>query len=182
MAATHLNLFRHADAGDPMAWTGNDAERPLSQKGIAQVERLAVHLAGTRFKPDLILTSPKVRAHETAEPSAKRLGVKLASTTGWPAASTRGVEALLRAHGDPLDVVLVGHDPDFSERALYRSSGRSADEEGRVRAPRAVAAARGRRGPPSVAAPARRAPEALSERLALGTDHSDAQHGQAFDG
>ena len=29
----HLYLLRHADAGDPMAWSGDDADRPLSPKG-----------------------------------------------------------------------------------------------------------------------------------------------------
>ena len=116
MAAIHLNLLRHADAGDPMAWHGDDAERPLSPKGIAQTERLAEHLAGTRFKPDLILTSPKVRARETADLVGKRLGVKVTVDDRLAGGlSLDAIDALLRAHGDPRDVVLVGHDPDFSE-------------------------------------------------------------------
>jgi phosphohistidine phosphatase len=112
----HLSLLRHADAGDPMAWHGNDADRPLSSKGHTQVERLADHLAGARFGADLVLTSPKVRAHETAEPIAKRLGAKLVVDDRLAAGfDVEDVEAMLRAHGDPKDVVLVGHDPDFSE-------------------------------------------------------------------
>jgi phosphohistidine phosphatase len=112
----HLSLLRHADAGDPMAWGGNDADRPLSSKGHTQVERLADHLAGARFGADLVLTSPKVRAHETAEPIAKRLGAKLVVDDRLGAGfDVEDVEAMLRAHGDPKDVVLVGHDPDFSE-------------------------------------------------------------------
>jgi phosphohistidine phosphatase len=112
----HLSLLRHADAGDPMGWRGNDADRPLSSKGHLQVERLADHLAGARFGADLVLTSPKVRAHETAEPIANRLGAKLVVDDRLGAGfDVEDVEAMLRAHGDPKDVVLIGHDPDFSE-------------------------------------------------------------------
>jgi phosphohistidine phosphatase len=114
--STHLNLLRHADAGDPLSWRGNDAERPLSAKGHAQMERLTEHLAGARFEADLILTSPKVRARETAEPVAKRLGVKLVVEARLGAAfDLDDLEALLRDHGDPTNPVFVGHDPDFSE-------------------------------------------------------------------
>ena len=38
--ALTLYLVRHADAGDPAAWTGNDADRPLSKKGRRQSKRL----------------------------------------------------------------------------------------------------------------------------------------------
>ena len=116
MATTHLGLLRHADAGDPMAWPGNDADRPLSSKGLGQAERLAEHLAGTRFQLELIVTSPKVRAHQTAQAVADRLGVKLVVDERLAGGlEVEDVEGLLRAHGDPKEVVLVGHDPDFSD-------------------------------------------------------------------
>ena len=63
---TELYLLRHAHAGDPEAWSGDDALRPLSAKGEAQAERLGAFLAGVSFGPDAIVTSPKVRAAETA--------------------------------------------------------------------------------------------------------------------
>ena len=62
-----LYLLRHADAGDPMAWQGPDAARPLSGKGERQADRLGRFLAGIGFTPDAIITSPKVRAAQTAE-------------------------------------------------------------------------------------------------------------------
>ena len=35
-AVLELHLLRHADAGDPMTWSGDDADRPLSPKGERQ--------------------------------------------------------------------------------------------------------------------------------------------------
>ena len=73
-----LYFLRHADAGDPMAWTGDDAERPLSDKGRKQADRLGRFLAGLGFAPDAIITSPKVRAAQTAEIVAEHLDVTVA--------------------------------------------------------------------------------------------------------
>lgn len=115
-SGVQLYLLRHADAGDPEAWTRPDAERPLSEKGRRQSERLGGFLAGLEFKPDLIVTSPKVRARETAEIVAAALDLPvvlddlLAGPVDYPE-----VDAILEAHGRPAKVVLVGHDPDFSE-------------------------------------------------------------------
>jgi phosphohistidine phosphatase len=113
---TELYLLRHADAGDPEAWTGDDADRPLSGKGEKQSERLGRFLAGTAFRPGVILTSPKVRALRTAEIVAERLGwtatVEDRLATGLDAGV---IDEILRDHGDPQRVVLVGHDPDFTE-------------------------------------------------------------------
>jgi phosphohistidine phosphatase len=111
-----LHLLRHADAGDPEKWQGDDAARPLSQKGVRQAERLGRHLAKVGFEPDAILSSPKARALQTAEIVGRALGVaatvddRLAGSLN-PAA----VAALLRDAGGPGKPVLVGHDPDFSE-------------------------------------------------------------------
>jgi phosphohistidine phosphatase len=113
---TDLYLLRHAHAGDALAWDGPDAIRPLTDKGRQQADRLGRFLAERGLRPDAVVTSPKVRAAQTAQIVAdlvrspvgvdERLGDEL---------DIAAVESLLRDHGDPASVMLVGHDPDLSE-------------------------------------------------------------------
>jgi phosphohistidine phosphatase SixA len=113
-----LHLLRHAHAGDPTKWRGPDAMRPLSEKGRRQAERLGRALATAGFKPDVILSSPKIRALETAQLVAEPLAVEV---TPCPALAGSLILAtlddVLAAAGDPRQPLLVGHDPDFSELA-----------------------------------------------------------------
>jgi phosphohistidine phosphatase len=111
-----LHVLRHADAGDPAAWDGPDAARPLSEKGRNQSKRLGKFLAGIKFSGDPFLSSPKVRAAETAEIVASPLKarVELDDRLG-DALTLETIEAILRDAGDPERPVLVGHDPDFTE-------------------------------------------------------------------
>ena len=115
-ATIELYLLRHAHAGDPEGWTGDDAARPLSPKGEGQAERLGAFLAGVAFRPDAIVSSPKVRARRTAELVAAPLGieVRLDDRLGgsFDAAT---VDSILADLGGASRPVLVGHDPDFSE-------------------------------------------------------------------
>jgi phosphohistidine phosphatase SixA len=110
-----LHLLRHAHAGDPMKWSGPDEVRPLTEKGRQQSERLGLFMARAGFAPDAILTSPKVRAVETARLFAAALGVpvKVVDELGDPL-DFETAAAILRAAGSPRRPVLVGHDPDFS--------------------------------------------------------------------
>lgn len=111
-----LHLLRHAHAGDPVGWDGPDEDRPLSEKGQRQAERLGRFLARVGFRPDIVISSPKVRASQTAEIVAGHLHVpvaidsRLAGGVDLPT-----VEAVLHDAGDPGRPVLVGHDPDFSD-------------------------------------------------------------------
>ncbi len=113
---TELHLLRHADAGDPLVWEGRDDDRPLSDKGERQAERLGAFLARVRFRPDVMAASPKVRALRTAEIVARHLDLevkvddRLAGELGLET-----LERLLRDIGDPGRPVIVGHDPDFSD-------------------------------------------------------------------
>lgn len=115
-----LHLLRHADAGDPDAWTRPDAERPLSKKGRRQAELLGRFLASGGFRTDAVVTSPKARAAETAELVAAELVTpvliddRLAVDFGPDELVTILAEA-----GDPVRPVLVGHDPDFSALASW---------------------------------------------------------------
>jgi phosphohistidine phosphatase len=111
-----LHLLRHAHAGDPATWDGPDERRPLSDKGEKQADRLGRFLAGIGFQPDAIITSPKVRAAQTAEIVGLRLGVPVGVDARLAGELEIGaLEGILRDAGDPERPVLVGHDPDFTE-------------------------------------------------------------------
>ena len=109
-------LLRHADAGDPEAWSGSDEKRPLSPKGERQADRLAKFLAGMRFRPDAIVSSPKLRARQTAEAVAGAIGCAVELDDRL--AGGFGVETIsdwLEEHPAANRVVFSGHDPDFSD-------------------------------------------------------------------
>jgi phosphohistidine phosphatase len=110
-----LHLLRHADAGDPARWAGGDADRPLSEKGELQAERLGSFLAELGFLPDAIISSPKARARQTAAIVAAALGVavRIDERLG-EGLDPATVDAILADAGDPGRPLLVGHDPDFS--------------------------------------------------------------------
>ena len=113
---TELYLIRHADAGDPEAWTGSDDVRPLSGKGEKQAKRLGRFLAELGFRPDAVITSPKARARQTAEIIADSLGVEIAIDERLAGGvDVVAIEAILFDAGEPERPVLVGHDPDLSE-------------------------------------------------------------------
>jgi phosphohistidine phosphatase len=112
-----LHLLRHAHAGDPMRWTADDASRPLSEKGIRQAERLGRLLASYDEAPDLFITSPKVRAAQTAEIVAKALRAEVVVDGRLAGGLDAGVVTdilLVHAAGSERPCI-VGHDPDFSE-------------------------------------------------------------------
>jgi len=111
-----LHLLRHADAGDPESWQGPDPVRPLSAKGRRQSKRLGDHLAAIGFTADVIVTSPKVRAEQTADIVGERLGVAVTVDDRLAGAfDVDSLDELLTDAGDPESVVIVGHDPDFSD-------------------------------------------------------------------
>ena len=117
MPELELYLLRHAHAGDPQAWDGPDEARPLSQKGRRQAERLGAFLAERSFAPDAIVTSPKLRARQTAEIVADALGIAVSVDDRLAAPLDEDVVAALADAVGGTSVVLVGHDPDFSDLA-----------------------------------------------------------------
>ena len=116
--SVQLHLLRHAHAGEPTGWTGSDDERPLSAKGEEQAERMGRFLAGVGFRPDVIVSSPKIRAARTGEIVGKALGldIRLDERLGG-SLDLVSIEAILFDLDEPLKPILVGHDPDFSDLA-----------------------------------------------------------------
>jgi phosphohistidine phosphatase len=116
-SSVEVYLLRHADAGNPDKWTGDDADRPLSPKGRRQSERLGRFLARNGFKPNAIISSPKVRALQTAELVAAALGTRIETDhrLGMPVDIDLLSKIVAESGGER--VVLVGHDPDMSDLA-----------------------------------------------------------------
>jgi phosphohistidine phosphatase len=116
--AAQIYLLRHAHAGDPMKWDGPDSTRPLSEKGRLQAERLGLLLAEVGFQPDLIMSSPLLRALETARLVATPLDMPVVVNDRLAGRlDLRTLDSLIDDAGDPARPLLVGHDPDFSELA-----------------------------------------------------------------
>jgi phosphohistidine phosphatase len=117
-ASWELYFLRHGDAGDPEGWRGDDALRPLSPKGVRQAERMAAFLGGIGFGPDVIVSSPKLRATQTAQIVAGVL--ERPATVDDRLAGGLTIEGLrtlvdtFARHDGVRRVLLVGHDPDFS--------------------------------------------------------------------
>jgi phosphohistidine phosphatase len=102
-----LWLLRHGDAEDGSP----DAERELTEKGREQSRRAGAALAALGVELDACLTSPKTRAAQTAELACEALGVEPEQEPKL-AGGPFDAEALAAGLGD--EVLLVGHDPDFS--------------------------------------------------------------------
>jgi phosphohistidine phosphatase len=87
-----------------------DDERPLTERGVHQAESAGLALARLGTHIDACLTSPKLRALQTAQLACEPLGV---SPTVEPALSGEpfDVQSLTAGLGE---VLLVGHDPSFS--------------------------------------------------------------------
>jgi phosphohistidine phosphatase len=102
-----LWLLRHGDAADGSP----DAERPLTKKGERQSSAAGRALKRLGVEMDACLTSPKVRAADTAKLACEALGIEPKHEPKL-AGGPFDAEALAAGLGD--DVLLVGHDPDFS--------------------------------------------------------------------
>jgi phosphohistidine phosphatase len=113
-----LYLLRHGKAESRAEWRGDDAARPLTAEGEAAVRREAKALRAMDLALDAIVTSPLARARGTAEIVADELGMSGRLTEDdrlAPGFDIPRLERLLAAHAPVRNVMLVGHEPDFSE-------------------------------------------------------------------
>jgi phosphohistidine phosphatase len=109
-----LCFLRHGEADWPN-WDKPDDERPLTKRGRKEMKRVAKFLESLKFIPDSILTSPLPRASQTAEIVGHRLGIELQVEPAL--AHGFNLERLRRllAKRDAESVMIVGHEPEFSE-------------------------------------------------------------------
>jgi len=108
-----IGFLRHAEAEDG---AGTDFERRLTPKGIEQAEKVGKFCLRNGLLPDLIVTSPVVRARQTAGIVAGKTGCDLVEER-WLACGMDPGDCLreIAAYSQMSFVLLVGHEPDFSE-------------------------------------------------------------------
>jgi phosphohistidine phosphatase len=113
-----LYLLRHAIAV-PRGTPGypQDAQRPLTEEGHAQARQVAEGLRRLRIPVELIVTSPYVRAAQTAEHVARVFGPQAVvkdSDKLVPEAEPEESSLFLRSLSSHEHVLMVGHDPHLS--------------------------------------------------------------------
>ncbi|HEX5713475.1 MAG TPA: histidine phosphatase family protein [Solirubrobacterales bacterium] len=102
-----IYLLRHGDAEDR---NGDDAARRLTAKGERQARAAGRALAAQKAGIGACLTSPRVRAAETARLACDAFGLKPEIA---PELDGGRFDSLALSVGRG-DVLLVGHEPDFS--------------------------------------------------------------------
>ena len=115
----NLFLLRHGIAVEHgTAGYERDADRPLTPKGESRVGRIADAMEAMGLTFDLILSSPYVRARQTAEIVAEVLGLKKKlefSESLTPDGDDQALVALLnKIAPQPKSVLLVSHEPFLS--------------------------------------------------------------------
>jgi phosphohistidine phosphatase len=113
-----LHFLRHGIAADRAVWDGEDAERPLTVEGRERVDRVAKAISRLGLELGGVIASPYLRAKQTAEVLVHRLGIadhfevdeRLA-----PGFCAEKLNEILIARLNAAALLLVGHEPDFSD-------------------------------------------------------------------
>jgi phosphohistidine phosphatase len=118
LRTVRLVIVRHAEAasGEP------DELRPLTAEGRDAARALGQRLAEEGLEPDAVLTSPLLRARETARELARPAGLEPEPDERLaPGATAEAVRAAAEERGQT--VIVVGHQPDCSRIAAALAGG-----------------------------------------------------------
>lgn len=125
--AWHLYLMRHGIAAERFEpGIHSDADRPLTDRGRRRVRLVAQAMQSMDVQPGLVISSPYVRAKQTAEIVCEVLGIEALEFDDrlTPMADPHAVRDLLiehHHHGE--DVLFTGHQPHMSSTLSYLLSG-----------------------------------------------------------
>ena len=111
-------LLRHGDAEDGAG--KSDADRELTKKGERQARDAGKAMKELGVELDLCLTSPKVRARQTAEIACDELGTEIEDDDRLAGGDFDPLEVA----ADRGEVILVGHEPDFSQAVALATGSR----------------------------------------------------------
>lgn len=110
----NLYFLRHGLADWPN-WNKPDDERPLTDEGFERMKAQAKALKRLGLAPDLIAASPLVRAQQTAQLVADRFDLTVNVTPLLaPGFDLKKLSAIVRDLPTVKELIVVGHEPDFS--------------------------------------------------------------------
>ncbi len=122
---SQLLLMRHAKS-DRKSQVGSDIERPLNKRGQRDAPRMGQWLKALGLVPDVILSSPAVRARQTADAVAKALGFDTAQIGYSDALYLADRQTLLSQlagmSGTGSRVLLVAHNPGMDDLVNWLAS------------------------------------------------------------
>jgi phosphohistidine phosphatase len=118
----NLYLIRHADAGQHKQDPAEDAERPLTAAGRAQMKNVAKGLLAWDVHFDAVVSSPLLRARQTAEELLRNWSeptpeLRVCEEVA-PGGKRRLLARFLREQGGEA-LAVVGHEPDLSAFAAW---------------------------------------------------------------
>jgi phosphohistidine phosphatase len=121
--ASQLWLLRHGEAVPH--GSKPDQERELTPRGRLQAEAAGAALAVLSAEFAACYTSPKLRALETAQLACERLGIAPECVDSIAGTFDRDdALELLHGHDDGAHVLVVGHEPSFSQLVHDLTGGR----------------------------------------------------------
>ena len=123
-----LYIIRHAIAVEAAEFGGEDSQRPLTGKGKKKMQSIAQGLKELEIQLDLILTSPYLRAAQTAGILAKKFKLsedQVVTTdhlapTGYP---DQLIEEINEKYGEAEHIAVIGHEPTLSSLASMLITG-----------------------------------------------------------
>jgi phosphohistidine phosphatase len=128
-------FFRHGVAVSKGEWEGDDSQRPLTEQGREEVAKMAGFLARLAPAIDAMVTSPYLRASETAEIAAQHLNLQdkvVRDERLQPGFDGDQLAKLLKEFPEAAALVIVGHEPDFTTTIRQLTGGRVVLKKGGI--------------------------------------------------
>ncbi len=117
-----IYLARHAKS----SWDSdadNDFDRPLSDKGFHHAKRMGAELNRLSWKPEIIISSPALRASQTCQTYCKQLGFPIAQVEWnkdfYSAYTVTLLHSLTSVNENTRSVMLVGHNPSMEDLLVH---------------------------------------------------------------
>lgn len=129
-----LLLMRHgkSDWGQPLS----DYQRPIKKRGHREAEQVGIWLREQDLVPDLIISSPALRARETAESVAVAMGYDAGSISWnesvYMADVSELLDAIAIAPDDCRRLMVVGHNPGLEDLLFYLTVEVDIPDDGKV--------------------------------------------------
>ena len=117
-----LYILRHAKS-DWAADVPNDFQRPLSDRGIRNARKMGKWMAEQGLIPELVVSSPALRAWQTATLACNGLGINETRIVFDADLYLADLDALLRTINNFPDqaksAMLVGHNPGLDQLVMF---------------------------------------------------------------